>query len=211
MKSFAEYLLENIEAKKYAFKIKIAGDLPENCEEVMETALKKYEVSKFTKSKTTPIQPKVSDFPTMENVQVNIFDIELDYPTTSQVLSSYVSEHTGIAKDRIRVRSPLEEAELELNSSNTNEETKGGKPLIGQCDFPASNNQKMVGDKGVANFLKELIKNRKDTEPKQYKGVNDALLAKKLPKEKANEMAKPGPARSALQGLSGNPNPRKGK
>lgn len=203
MKSFAEYLLENIEAKKYAFKIKIAGDLPENCEDVMETALKKYDVAKFAKSKTTPIQSKVSEFPTMENIQVNIFDIELNYPTTSQVLASYVAEHTGISGDRIRVRTPLEEAEVELNSTNTNEETKGGKALIGQCDFPASNNQKMVGDKGVANFLKELIKSRKETEPKQYKGVNDALLAKKAHKEKASEMDKPGPARSVLSPLKG--------
>ena len=69
----------------------------------------------------------------------------------------------------------------------------------------------MVGEKGVSNFLKELAKTRKDSEPAQYKGVNDSLLAKKAHKEKTSEMPKPGPARSTLKGLSGNPDPRKGK
>lgn len=198
MKSFVEYLNESIEEKTYSFKIKIAGVLPENCEDVMETALKKYEVANFFKSKTVPIQNKVPDFPTMENVEVTVFDVELKYPTTSQVLSTYVAEHTGVPADRIRVRSPLEEAEAEINADTTNDETKSGKSLIGQCDFPASNNQKIVGDKGVANFLKELAKTRKDQE--QYKGVNDSLLAKKAPKEKAAELAKASPAKSPISG-----------
>lgn len=198
MKSFVEYLNESIEEKTYSFKIKIAGVLPENCEDVMETALKKYEVANFSKSKTVPIQNKVPDFPTMENVEVTVFDVELKYPTTSQVLSTYVAEHTGVPADRIRVRSPLEEAEAEINADTTNDETKSGKSLIGQCDFPASNNQKIVGDKGVANFLKELAKTRKDQE--QYKGVNDSLLAKKAPKEKAAELAKASPAKSPISG-----------
>ena len=48
------------------------------------------------------------------------------------------------------------------------------------------NNQNTVGDKGVSNFLKDLAKVRK--EQVQYKGVNDAILAKKSPKEKAQEL-----------------------
>jgi len=195
MRSFKEYLAENIEEKKYAFKVKIAGDLPENCEDVMETILKKYEVAKFAKSKTTPIQAKLRDFPTMENAQVNIFEVELSYPTTSTVLTNYISEHTGITADRIRVRSPLEEAESELNSEHVDE--KDGKALLTQ-DYQKENHQDKVGDKGVASLLKELTKARKDSGPTQYKGVNDAILAKKLPKEKASDSAKLGPAKSLL-------------
>lgn len=179
MKTFAEYLKENKEQKKYSFKIKLAGDLPENCEECMETALQKYQVAKFAKSKTTPIQSKLQDFPTMENAQVHIYDVELEYPTTSSVLSAYVAEQTGLTSDRIKVRSPLEEAEAELNAEHTTEEN--GKALL-NSEYAKENNQKLVGDKGVANFLKELAKTRKDHEPEQIKGVNDALLAKKTPK-----------------------------
>ena len=195
MRSFKEYLAENIEEKKYTFKVKIAGDLPENCEDVMETILKKYEVAKFAKSKTTPIQTKLRDFPTMENAQVNIFEVELSYPTTSTVLTNYISEHTGITADRIRVRSPLEEAESELNTEHANE--KDGQSLLTQ-DYQKESHQDKVGDKGVANLLKELTKARKDSGPTQYKGVNDAILAKKSPKEKSSESIKSGPAKSLL-------------
>lgn len=193
MRTFVDYLFESVEAKKYSFKIKIAGDLPENCEDVMENALKKYDVVKFGKTKTTPIQAKVSDFPTLENVQINIFDVELNYPTTSAVLINYISEQTGITADRVRVRSPLEEAEAEINAENLTEEDK--EALLTQ-DYQKENNQELVGEKKVASLLKELSKARKDEGPTQYKGVNDAILAKKQPKEKSPETIKAGPAKS---------------
>lgn len=200
MKSFIEYLTESKEEKKYSFKIKIAGDLPENCEDVMETALQKYQVSKFAKTKTTPIQAKLQDFPAMENASVTVFDVDLEYPTTSQVLLSYMSEQTGLSLDCIRVRSPLEEAEAELNLEHADE--KDGKAMLTQ-DYTKENHQNIVGDKGVSNFLKELAKARKDTEPTQYKGVNDAILAKKAPKEKSQEQAKPVAGKSPIGSAKG--------
>jgi hypothetical protein len=200
MKSFIDYLTESKEEKKYSFKIKIAGDLPENCEDVMETALQKYQVAKFAKTKTTPIQAKLRDFPTMENAQVTVFDVDLEYPTTSQVLVNYMAEQTGLSLDCIRVRSPLEEAESELNVEHADE--KDGKAMLTQ-DYTKENNQNIVGDKGVSNFLKELAKARKDTEPTQYKGVNDAILAKKAPKEKSQEQAKPVAGKSPIGSAKG--------
>lgn len=197
MKSFTEYLLESKEEKKYSFKIKIAGDLPEHCEDVMETALKKYQVAKFTKTKTTPIQAKLQDFPALENLQVNIFDIDLEYPTTSAVLTNYMIEQTGITADRIRVRSPLEDAESELNAEHLEVDKKA---LLTQ-DYQKENNQNSVGDKGVSNFLKDLAKVRK--EHVQYKGVNDAMLAKKTPKEKAQDQAKPSAGTSPIGSAKG--------
>lgn len=197
MKSFIEYLSESREEKKYSFKIKIAGDLPEHCEDVMETALQKYQVSKFAKTKTTPIQAKITDFPTMENVQVTIFEVDLDYPTTSQVLSSYMSAETGLPLDRIRVRSPLEDAEAELNIEHLEVDKKA---LLTQ-DYQKENNQNTVGDKGISNFLKDLAKVRK--EQVQYKGVNDAILAKKAPKEKSQESAKLSASQSPIGSAKG--------
>jgi hypothetical protein len=197
MKSFIEYLSESKEEKKYSFKIKIAGDLPDHCEDVMETALQKYQVSKFAKTKTTPIQAKIIDFPTMENVQVTIFEVDLDYPTTSQVLSSYMAEQTGVPLDRIRVRSPLEDAEAELNIEHLEVDKKA---LLTQ-DYQKENNQSTVGDKGISNFLKDLAKVRK--EQVQYKGVNDAILAKKAPKEKSQEQAKPVAGKSPIGSAKG--------
>lgn len=197
MKSFTEYLAESKEEKKYSFKIKIAGDLPENCEDVMETALQKFQVAKFTKTKTTPIQAKLRDFPTLENAQVNVFDVELEYPTTSAVLTNYMLEQTGLTAERIKVRSPLEEAESELNAEHAEVEKKA---LLTQ-DYQKESNQNTVGEKGVSNFLKDLAKVRK--EQIQYKGVNDAILAKKAPKEKSNEQAKPVAGKSPIGSAKG--------
>lgn len=198
MKTFKDYLTESIEEKLYSFKIKIAGDLPDNCEDVMETCLKKYEVSKFSKTQTTPIQEKLADFPQMNNASVTIFDVDLKYPTTSAVLSHYISGECGLDPCCLKVRSIKEEAEAELNATHPNEETKDGKPLIGQCDPPPSNNQKLAGDKYVVSFLKELAKGRK--EPEQYKGVNDSLLAKKVHKEKALADVKASSSKSPIAG-----------
>ena len=113
MKSFKEYLIESVEEKKYSFKIKIAGDLPEHFEDAAKAALQKYQVASFNKGKTTPIQSKLVDFPTLENLQITVFDVDLDYPTTSTVLTSYMSENTGVDLSRIRVRSLKEEEESE--------------------------------------------------------------------------------------------------
>ena len=208
MKSFKDYLIESVEEKKYSFKIKIAGDLPEHFEDAAKASLQKYQVSSFTKGKTTPIQAKLVDFPTLENKQITVFDIELDYPTTSTVLTSYVAEHTGVDPCCIRVRSIKEEEEAELNAENLIEGDKGS--LLVQ-DYEKENNQNLVGDKHVASFLKELSKASKEYQQTQYKGVNEKILAKSSPKEKSSAAQKTTPSKSVLKGLSGNPDPRKGK
>ncbi len=208
MKSFKDYLIESVEEKKYAFKIKIAGELPEHIEDTMKAALEKYKVSSFSKGKTTPIQPKLLDFPTLENTQMTIFDVELDYPTTSQVLTAYMAENTGVDPCCIRVRSLKEEDEVELNNEHIDEEKKDS--LLMQ-DYQKENNQDLVGDKKISNLLKELSKASKESQLTQYKGVNDKILAKSAPKEKSNAPQKTSPSMSVLQGQKGNPDPRKGK
>jgi hypothetical protein len=208
MKSFKDYLTESVEEKKYAFKIKIAGDLPEHIEDTMKAALDKYKVSNFSKGKTTPIQPKLLDFPTLENTHMTIFDVELDYPTTSQVLTSYMAEHTGVDPCCIRVRSLKEEDELELNNEHIDEQKK--ESLLMQ-DYQKENNQELVGEKKISSLLKELSKANKESQLKQYKGVNEKILAKTAPKEKSSNTEKIGTSSSVLKGQKGNPDPRKGK
>jgi hypothetical protein len=194
MKRFVDYLSESIEEKKYAFKIKIAGDLPEHCEDVMETAMQQYKVSRFAKGKNTPIQANLLEFPTVKNASMTVFEVELDYPTTSTVLAELISNSTGIHRDCIRVRTPLEEANLEIEQENAQMD-KTKQALLTQ-DYEKSDGQKLVGEKYISNFLKDLAKSRKDTEPTQVKGTNEQLLAKKMPKEKMEAMPKTGPAKS---------------
>jgi hypothetical protein len=200
MKSFAEYLTENLEEKKYSFKIKIAGDLPEHCEDVMETALQQYKVSKFNKGKTSPIQSNLLDFPNVKNSSMTVFEAEVDYPATSAVIAELISNKTGIGRDCICVRTPLEEANWEIeNENNLNKDEKKKGSILTQ-DYSKENNQNLVGEKHLSSFLKDLAKQRKETKVEQVKGINDEILAKKLHSEKAESMPVAGPARSLLGG-----------
>ena len=198
MKRFFEYLLESAEEKKYAFKIKIAGPLPDNCEDCMEAALQKYKVCKFSKGKRTPIQETLIDFPELKNVEMTVFEVEVDYPATSVIIQELVASSTGISKDCIRVRTPQEEANWDIEHSNSvqnADDSKDKVPLLTQ-NYEKSKSQELMGDKYVSGFLKELEKLRKDSTSQQYKGVNDSLLAKHIPKEKPIAFPEPGPARS---------------
>ena len=192
MKSFLNYLKEDADKKKYAFKVKIAGDLPEHCEDVMETALQKYQVSKFTKGKSTPIQAELLEFPNMRNASMTVFEIELDYPTTSPVLAEIIATSCGVDRSCVRVRTPMEEMDL---SQEAEPSKKDDKPLLAQ-DYEKSNNQSMYGEKYVSSFLKDIAKAGKENQLTQIKGVNDKLLAKSLSKGKSEVMPKVGPAKS---------------
>ncbi len=198
MKRFIDYLIESTEEKKYAFKIKIAGDLPDNCEDCMEAALEQFKVSRFTKGKSTPIQSKLLDFPSVQNAPMTVFETEVDYPATSAVVAELLCNATGISRDCIRVRTPLEESNWEIENEN-NVEEKSKQSLLTQ-DYEKSKKQELFGEKQLTGLLKDLMKQRKETEPEQYKGANDALLAKKLHKEKAESMPTAGPARSLFGG-----------
>jgi hypothetical protein len=70
--------------------------------------------------------------------------------------------------------------EEELNHAN---DTKSGESLLSKDYETESASQKLVGEKQKFNLLKDLMKNKKTLE--QYKGVNDAILASKLPSESA--------------------------
>lgn len=127
---------------------------------------------------------------------MTVFEVELDYPATSAVLTELLASSTGVSRDCIKVRTPIEEANLEIETEHMEDDAKG-KSVLTQ-DYAKENNQGMVGEKHMTNFLKDLAKVRKESQPTQYKGVNEKLLAKSLPKGKSEDMAKPGPAKSLL-------------
>lgn len=197
MKTFTQYLYESINDKKYSFIVKIAGEIPENCEDVMEASLKKFELDKFSKIRTTPIQAKLQDFPDLENVEVTLYEVDLLYPTTSLVLNTYLADQIGIPLSNIKVRNMAEEDETELN--NENEQGVKSKALLNQ-PYEKTENQSLVGEKHMNTFLKYLAQQSKDQQPTQYKGVNDQLLAKKIPKESVKHKSKDEKSYSPISG-----------
>lgn len=73
--------------------------------------LERFSVSGFKKSGKTPIQELPLDFPTLRNTEVNIYEVTLDYPTTPQELTEYISSNMGISAQRLVVRNPNEPGE----------------------------------------------------------------------------------------------------
>jgi hypothetical protein len=200
MKSFIDYIAESVAEKKYTFKIKIAGDLPDNCEDVMEAALQQFNVARFTKGKNTPIQANLLDFPNVKNASMCVFEAEVDYPTTSAIVAELISNKTGISRDCVCVRTPIEEANWEIENENalTDKNDKKEKTSLLTKGYEKETHQDLMGEKQVSNFLKELTKARKENKVEQVKGINDQLLAKKAHTEKAESMPAAGPARSVL-------------
>ena len=107
--AFEKFLAE---AKKvYPFKIGIAGELPEGCEDMLKTCLEKYGINNISSGKKTPIQERPLDFPQLQNMEVTYFETELNYPTTTQVLQEYLGQCCGIDQSYIIVRNPMEPQE----------------------------------------------------------------------------------------------------
>ena len=186
MKSFKDYLIES--KQTYDFKIKIAGDCPEDCSSKIKEALSQYDCESCSSGKGTPIQESQVDFPELKNVEVTVFEACLNYPATSEQVRNLIAEKLGLSQSVIRVRNPKEEAEKEVNDQEVEQ-------VLGK-DYPKENNQHLVGEKHKMSLLKELSKNKQHGE--QYKGVNDKILAKKSPAEKTDKVEKQPVAKSPI-------------
>ena len=155
MKSFTHYLTES--QKQYPFRIKIASEMTTEQENLMKQLLGKYTrenaLKNFKKSKT-PIQALPLDFPQVKNSEVHIYEVVLDWPTTQQELTEYLSSGLGVGKQQLVVRSPNEPTE---EYQNVEEPRKGA--LLDDPDYKESPNAKFedfYGDKYNMNFVKQL-------------------------------------------------------
>lgn len=184
MKSFTEYLTES--KKSYEFKIKIAGDAPKDTVAKIKEALSLYKVESCSKGKGVPITEKQVDFPQLENVGVTIFDVTLSYPANTVQVREAVANKLNVVSSKIRVRNLAEEEELARNHEH---DGKTGESLLLKDYEDSSEGQSLVGEKHVMGMLKELNKVSHQGLT-QYKGVNDEILAKSVPAEKANKKGK---------------------
>jgi hypothetical protein len=158
MRTFTDILNES--KKVYPFKIGVAGELPEGCADSLETALKRFNISKMTAGKKTPIQSRPLDFPQLENVEVTYYEVDLHYPTTTQVLQEYLGKSCGIDQSHIIVRNPNEPQE-EYQEAASDEPYEA---MLNTEDMGGESAQADVGESRVMDLLKELEKARKETE-----------------------------------------------
>ena len=193
MSTFKEYLTES--AKSYDYKIKIAGDIDKNFATKMETALGKFEVSKMSAGKKTPIQSLPLDFPALKNESVTIWDVTTNYPASVREMSEYIADYMRISPACVVVRKPGEPTEeyQEQIANATKSEYKNKLNDIEYKDAPKVNAEDFHSTKANMSLLKELLKDRE---------VN-----KDAPKEKENITTKEDEAAMSPLSKSTNPHP----
>jgi hypothetical protein len=154
MKSFKEHLSEGLQARKYEFRVKVAGDFSTEQESKLKTMLERYQVNAFKKVGTTPIQALPLDFPQVKNCEVSIYEVTLDYPTTQYELTEYLASGLEVSKQRLVVRRPGEPSE-----EYQHEETTREGALLNDPDYKEAGNvqsEDFYGDKYKSGFVKEL-------------------------------------------------------
>jgi hypothetical protein len=155
MKNFKEYLAES--KRQWDFKIKIAGGVTNEQEETLKSLLSRYTLAdkgSFKKT-TTPIQSLPLDFPQIKNCEVNIYEVALDYPTTTQQLAEYISAELGVSKSHLVVRRPGEPSEeYQHDEPSTREGALLNDPDYKEAGSPQF--EDYFGDKYNTGFVKEL-------------------------------------------------------
>jgi len=162
-----KYLTES--KKTYEFKIGVAGEIPEGFEDRLETAMQKFSVANMSTGKKTPIQERPLDFPQLQNMEVTYYEVEVNYPTTVQVLQEYVGKCCGIDKSHIIVRNMKEPQEAYQEEAN-GQETYTAKLTTEELESDPKA-QDSVGSARVMDLLKELESARKERDNDPMEGA----------------------------------------
>lgn len=179
MRTFKEYLSES--KKVYSFKIKVAGEIPENFEKNLKNKLDRCKVITFEKMSTTPIQKFPLDFPTLNNKEITVFELVTEYPITSPEISRDVKD-IGLSEECFRVRGSSEPTEIE--QALLDNDSKELDSLLLDNTYKETSNVKhkdYFGDDFNKGFLKDLAKAAKDRNKEEGKGEY------KLPKAKTDK------------------------
>jgi hypothetical protein len=152
MRSFKEYLTESV--KKYDFKIKVASDVSSENETKLKGLLERFSVAEFKKTGKTPIQDLPLDFPKVRNTEVSIYEVTLNYPTTTQELQQYISSEMKMHESYVVVRTPNEPTE---EYQQPVEKRTGA--LLNDSEYKEAtnaNSKDYYGQEYNTNFLKSL-------------------------------------------------------
>ena len=203
MSTFTQYLAES--SKSYDFKIKVAGQLPDDFASKMETALAKFEVAKMSAGKKTPIMTMPLDFPHLSNEEVTIFDVTTNYPASSNVMKEYLSDYLGVNASKIVVRKPGEPTEEYQDQMQVakNSEYKNKLLSLDYQDAPKVNAEDFHSTKANMSLLKELLKDR-ESKYEVEKGTDNKVQDA----QSKEEAGSPSPIKGHDGPIKGNPNPR---
>ncbi len=176
MKPFKEYLAES--KKTYPFRLKVAGELPENFVTDLKDCIGKANPTIVEKSKT-PIQATPLDFPELSNVEIHTFEVICEYPITAPEIAEHVKWY--VPEANFRVRNGGDTGDMEHNTADME---PSGKALLDDAQYKEAskvNTKDYFGDDFNKGFLKDLAKAAKD---RKKEGVQTEY---KLPKAKQDK------------------------
>jgi hypothetical protein len=154
MKNFKEHLLESFNDRKHEFRVKIAGDFTAEQEAKLKTMLERYQVDAFKKLSVTPVQAYPLDFPQVRNCEVTIYEVTLEYPTTQQELTEYLSQGLLVNRQNLAVRRPGEPSEEYQQQTPKREGALLNDPTYKEAGNPQF--EDYYGDQYNSGFVKEL-------------------------------------------------------
>jgi hypothetical protein len=165
MKTFKEFLTES--QKTYKFKVRIAGELPEEFNNKLKTHMEKFEVVSIGSGKRAPITERPLDFPQLQNIEVTTFEVEVKYPTTSHILEQYIVHNCNVPHSHVTVRGEFDPIEEQQSKEEPTEYTT----LLTTEDMGGESAQESVGNSRVMELLKELETARKEREIDPMEGA----------------------------------------
>lgn len=160
MKSLKEFITES--KKTYNFRIKVAGEIPEEFEERLHASLQRYGCQGVKKVGSTPIQKQVKDFPDLENTEVTVFENTCDYPVTPQEISIAIKNNLAMEYSHFRVRNVNDPYEAQETSAM---DEPSGQSVLQDPNYKEVEKVKAkdyFGDDFNKSFLKDLQKTSKE-------------------------------------------------
>jgi len=181
MKTFKEYLTEN--KKIYSFKIKVAGDLPEDFLENLKSRVDKKSCIKLEEIDKKPASELPMEFPEMPEAEIHVIEMVCEYPMTSPELVNEIHA-MGLEPASFRVRNSLEPSEAEQATVGeiTNPDGLLNDPGYSETGPSKIKHKDYFGDEFNRDFLKSLAKQAKE-KIKEGTGAQEY----KLPKTKQDK------------------------
>lgn len=187
---FEKYLAEA--TKTYSFRIGVAGQLPDDFADQLETVMQKYSVVNMSNGKKTPITERPLYFPQLQNEHVTFFEVEVNYPTTPEALQEYIGYNVGVPQSHIVVVDPNVPQEI-YQQKDTKDDVY--TPVLGTEEMgqsaPTPEAQAKVGGLRVMNLLAELEKARKENEVSPIASVKQDKEQKQMSRNDAGDPTSP--------------------
>lgn len=160
MKTFQQYLVES--ERTYDYRIKVAGETPDNFWNELEAKLAQFDVAKMTKPKSTPVMTTLKDFPGEQNQSVSFVDVSFRYPAVEPQIQQ-LSQLLGLNPSRIRLCTQAYSDSMDKELSDIESQNKD---LLSDTDYPApdAKQKELSQDYSADPYKHSVLQNAYQTE-----------------------------------------------